>query len=110
MPAEHHSRVIHFDKALRLRVSQRRDLLLTDHASFTDLSLLWLQNGGGSSRLPRDETPRSSRRSTSPSKPRREACRRFNAGTCPNSQSSCDYAHVCSKCRATGHVVSACGK
>ncbi|PPQ87163.1 hypothetical protein CVT26_014638 [Gymnopilus dilepis] len=34
IPAEQHSRVIHFDKAVRLRVSQRRDILLTD---FQDL-------------------------------------------------------------------------
>jgi hypothetical protein len=40
MPPERHLRIIHFDKAVRLRVSQRRDLLLTDHASFADLSLL----------------------------------------------------------------------
>ncbi|EDR00637.1 uncharacterized protein LACBIDRAFT_313122 [Laccaria bicolor S238N-H82] len=110
MPPERHGRVLHFDKAVRLCVSQRRDLLLTDHANFTNLSLLWLQNGGGSSGLPRNETTRSSRRPSSSSKPRREACRRFNAGTCPNSQSSCDYAHICSKCRGTGHIASACGK
>ncbi|KAF8952486.1 hypothetical protein BDZ97DRAFT_1597956, partial [Flammula alnicola] len=30
VPTERHLRVIQFDKAVRLRVSQRRDLLLTD--------------------------------------------------------------------------------
>ncbi|KAF8954819.1 hypothetical protein BDZ97DRAFT_1604203, partial [Flammula alnicola] len=30
IPTERHLRVIQFDKAVRLRVSQRRDLLLTD--------------------------------------------------------------------------------
>ncbi|KAF5377223.1 hypothetical protein D9615_006397 [Tricholomella constricta] len=43
-----HSRVIQFDRAVRLRVAQRRDLLLTDHAAFADLSMLWLQNAGAS--------------------------------------------------------------
>jgi len=107
-PSDKHLRVIHYDKAVRLRVSQRRDVLLSEHAQFTDLSLLWLQNGGGSS-APATGEGRGHRISTaSSSRIRREACRRFNAGTCPNSQASCDYIHVCSKCRATGHVASSC--
>jgi len=105
---EKHLRVIHYDKAARLRASQRRDVLLSDHTQFTDLSLLWLQNGGGSS-APTTGEGRGRRNPTaSPSRTRREACRRFNTGACPNSQTTCEYSHVCSKCRATGHTVATC--
>ncbi|PPQ83140.1 LOW QUALITY PROTEIN: hypothetical protein CVT26_008294 [Gymnopilus dilepis] len=45
VPAEYHSRIIHFDKAVRLCVAQRRNMLLTDYQFFMDLSLLGLHSG-----------------------------------------------------------------
>ncbi|KAL1698141.1 hypothetical protein EV121DRAFT_297514 [Schizophyllum commune] len=43
-PKELHRRVINYDKAVRLRVAARRDLLLTDFSEFSDLHLQWIQN------------------------------------------------------------------
>ncbi|EIN05651.1 hypothetical protein PUNSTDRAFT_21655, partial [Punctularia strigosozonata HHB-11173 SS5] len=37
-----HNRVICYDKAVRTRVAQRRDLLLTDVEGYADLKLAWL--------------------------------------------------------------------
>ena len=37
-----HSYIISLDKAIRVRVGERRDLLLTDNAKFEDLCLYWL--------------------------------------------------------------------
>ena len=45
-PDSLHTRVIQLDRAVRIRVSQRRDLLLTDYNQFSDLHVLWIQNAG----------------------------------------------------------------
>ena len=37
-----HSHIISLDKAIRVRVGECRDLLLSDHAKFDDLRLYWL--------------------------------------------------------------------
>ncbi|KJA21359.1 hypothetical protein HYPSUDRAFT_140788 [Hypholoma sublateritium FD-334 SS-4] len=102
-----HLRVIAYDKACRIRASQRRDILLSDSSQFVDLQLLWLNDsGGGSAR----EIARTAKSSNPGSKSRRAVCRRFNAGRCPNDAASCAYAHVCNKCNGNGHVESACTK
>lgn len=41
-----HPRVINFDRAIRRRVGQRNDLLLTDFASFSDLKMGWIDSCG----------------------------------------------------------------
>ena len=41
-----HSCIIQYDHAVRIRVAQRRDLLLTDFGQFSDLHVLWVQNAG----------------------------------------------------------------
>ena len=48
-PESLHLRVIQYDRAVRIRVAQRRDLVLTDYHQFTDLHVLWIQNAGGGS-------------------------------------------------------------
>lgn len=106
-PESLHQRVINYDRAVRIRVAQRRDLLLTDLNRFTDLHVLWIQSatisGGVSGRLssrgpPAVESP----------KRRREPCNRWNSGSCRNSTSSCTYAHVCSRCRSNSHTGTKC--
>ncbi|KDR73955.1 hypothetical protein GALMADRAFT_141716 [Galerina marginata CBS 339.88] len=59
-PAELHTRVINFDKAVRLRAAQRRDLLLTDHSAFADLGLIWLHNPGSHSAVAKNPKPTAS--------------------------------------------------
>ena len=38
----------------------------------------------------------------------REYCRRFNAGSCPNTSDSCQFLHACSTCAKAGHPASDC--
>ena len=38
----HHSNILFFDKAVRVQVRERQDLLLTDFAKFKDLRIFWL--------------------------------------------------------------------
>jgi hypothetical protein len=95
--------VINFDKAVRLRVSQTRQHLLTDR--FVDLETIWLINSGaaavGGGPLQEREPPKRKM-------PRREACKRWNENRCPNGANSCSYAHICAKCRNTGHTQAQC--
>jgi hypothetical protein len=104
-----HSRVIQYDRAVRIRVAQRRDLLLTDYHHFSDLHVLWIQNAGanGTKAGDGDKRTRSGGGSASNSK-RRETCRRWNEGRCPNTVATCNYVHGCAKCRSNSHTSSEC--
>ncbi|KAF8808056.1 hypothetical protein BYT27DRAFT_7256580 [Phlegmacium glaucopus] len=44
LPAQYHLRVINYDRAVRIRVSQRRDLELSDFAQFDDLQIQWIHS------------------------------------------------------------------
>jgi hypothetical protein len=108
LPVEAHSRIINFDKAVRVRVAQRRDLTLSDTNQFVDLQFHWIQSVGSlpASCFSRDRRPEQSADKTS----RRDPCRRWNEGRCPNTNSACKYKHVCSKCRSNNHTMPECPK
>jgi hypothetical protein len=108
LPSEHHHRIISFDRAVRIRVAQRRDLLLTDFGEFVDLHMHWIQGtgSGSSARLASGSRSEPGARRTQ----KREACRRWNENRCPNTTAACSYAHVCSKCRSNSHVAAECKK
>jgi hypothetical protein len=108
LPVEAHSRIISFDKAVRVRVAQRRDLTLTDFNEFVDLQFHWIQNVGSitTTRSSRDRRPEPTANRTS----RRDPCRRWNEGRCPNTNQACNYKHVCSKCRQNHHTAPECPK
>ncbi|KAF5375461.1 hypothetical protein D9757_009962 [Collybiopsis confluens] len=102
-PSSSHSRVINYDKAACLRVSQTRRYLLSSFGNFNNLNIRWIQapSWGGNNRFS----------STSGvGKSRRDTCHRWNKKRCPNTASACRYAHVCGKCRSNGHVKSNCKK
>lgn len=103
LPVEAHSRIINFDKAVRVRVAQRRDLTLSDTNQFVDLQFHWIQSIGAVP-APRCSKDRANKTS------RRDPCRRWNEGRCPNTNSACNYKHVCSKCRSNNHTASECPK
>ena len=42
IPLQFHSHVINYDRAVRIRVAQRRDLELTDFTEFSDLRIQWI--------------------------------------------------------------------
>lgn len=105
-----HDRVIKYDRALRIRVGQRWDLLLTDSHQFADLHVLWISGAGAAAAGTSSSAGRSSGGGGSAKLHKRDPCNRFNAGTCPNSNASCNYAHVCSNCRAGGHTSTACSQ
>jgi hypothetical protein len=98
--------IINYDKAVRILVAQRRTILLTDWAQFNNLNSYWIQNRGANAVTRASQGQRSS--GNSDNRKKREPCRRFNEGRCPNSSGGCAYGHVCSKCRSSDHNASLC--
>ena len=102
-----HSHVISLDKAIRVRVGKRRDLLLTDHVRFDDLRLYWLNPIGAGTvtsgvKAKSTSKGKSDYRSDDP-------CERWNKGICRSKASECKYRHICQKCRGP-HGVDDCKK
>jgi hypothetical protein len=101
-----HYRIISFDRAIRKRVSRRRDLQLSDIGAFADLCDDYFSNSG---RAVNDEISPSAapgakqRRATST-----ECCKRWNHKTCNRSDGTCNYRHACSKCGSTAHPEKNC--
>jgi hypothetical protein len=85
----HHTHILLFDKAVRVRVGERRNLLLTDFAEFDDLRLYWLNPIGAGD--PSKAKAKADIRSEEP-------CDRWNRGACRAKSSECKYQHVCKEC------------
>ncbi|KAE9406494.1 hypothetical protein BT96DRAFT_1051149 [Gymnopus androsaceus JB14] len=99
LPKADQHRVIDYDKAIRYRVSQSRQYELTDFGEFQDLFMHWVQ-------APTPK-PRDSGRKDNKSR-KREPCKRYNEGRCPNTAQSCGYQHICSKCNKNDHSRANC--
>jgi hypothetical protein len=101
-----HSRIIAFDRAIRKRVSRRRDLQLSDIGAFADLCDDYFS---GSGRAVNEETASSGgaglkRRRAASS----EYCKRWNHKSCSRSDGTCNYRHACSKCGSAEHPEKTC--
>ncbi|KIY53674.1 hypothetical protein FISHEDRAFT_32840 [Fistulina hepatica ATCC 64428] len=109
--SEHeHGAVIAYDSAVRTRVSQRQDLLLTDSLRFQDLQLRFIFSSAGASSGPGSSNAGGTQRGGKTRRQSREPCRNWNAGRCNRSATSCNYAHICARCRVRGHVEGVCEK
>ena len=102
---EHHTNILLFDKAVRVRVGERRDLLLTDFPEYEDLRLFWLNPiGAGDPKQGREKGKSAGKPDTKSEDP----CDRWNRGVCRSKASECKYRHVCQKCGGN-HKVGECG-
>ena len=100
-----HPRVIALDKAIRKRISERRDLLLSDFDQFTDLQTMHLDHYGAGN--PGRESGAGTSADKPPVKKRNEPCRNWNNGVC-NRGKGCYYLHVCAICLQKGHTSDKC--
>jgi hypothetical protein len=89
-----HSHILSLDKAIRVRVSEQQDLLLTDSSKFDDLRLYWL-NPIGAGAIETDPKGKSKGKSGFRCE---DACGRWNRGVCRLKSSECKYRHICQKC------------
>jgi hypothetical protein len=84
-----HTHILLFDKAVRVRVGEQRNLLLTDFAEFDNLRLYWFNLIGMGD--PSKAKPKADFQSEEP-------CDRWNRGVCCVKSSECKYQHVCKEC------------
>lgn len=100
-----HPRVIALDRAIRKRVSECRDLLLSDFDQFGDLQTMHLDHYGAADQGRDSETIAPKDRPAS--KKRSEPCRNWNKGVCGRGK-NCFYLHVCAICLQKGHTSDKC--
>jgi hypothetical protein len=100
-----HPRVIALDRAIRKRVSERRDLLLSDFDQFGDLQTMHLDHYGAANQGRDSETITPKDKPTI--KKRTEPCRNWNRGVCGRGK-NCFYLHVCAICLQRGHTSDKC--
>ena len=102
-----HLRVIALDKAIRKRVSERRDLLLSDFEQFSDLRTMHLDHFGAAEPTRASGFNTTASSDKPPVRKRNEACRNWNKGVCGRGK-NCFYLHVCELCLKKGHTSDKC--
>jgi hypothetical protein len=102
-----HSRIINYDRAVRARVGQRNDVLLTDTHKFDDLKLAWIDSIGTGVSYEESTPTRSPKRLQSRDKSA-DICNNFNKGECKYTAGRCRYTHVCKGCGKPGHGQTKC--
>jgi hypothetical protein len=103
-----HSRVVAFDKAVRKRVGNVRNLELTDFEKFADLKIAHMDSIGVSvvSGTSKDKGDQKGKRGKNWKKD--EPCNKWNDGKCNQAEEDCRRRHVCNKCRKGGHKGKEC--
>ena len=102
-----HPRVIALDRAIRKRVSERRDLLLSDLDQFNDLQTMHLDHYGAADSGRTSGSSFAGPSDKPPSRKRNEPCRNWNKGICGRGK-NCYYLHVCELCLKKGHTSDKC--
>src|SRR5882724_8246422 len=82
-------KIINFDKAIRIRVGQSNDLMLTDIARFQDIVSYHLIN-------PKTSRSNDAKRQKLTGNNDVPICRRWNTGRCV--AATCSYLHICHHC------------
>ncbi|KAJ3969352.1 hypothetical protein EV361DRAFT_804023 [Lentinula raphanica] len=102
-PVLHH-RVINYDKAVRIFVGSRRDILLNEVEKFAHLKVAHLDSGGiavsTSSNFSGGKPSKGKRKHTS------EICRNWNFRSC--NSGTCVFRHACIFCQSSEHVGPKC--
>jgi hypothetical protein len=103
-----HSRVIAFDKAVRKRVGNVRNLELTDFEKFADLKIAHMDSIGVSvvSGTSKDKGDQKGKRGKNWKKD--EPCNKWNDGKCSQAEADCRRQHICNKCGKGGHKGKEC--
>ncbi|KAF8131559.1 hypothetical protein EV363DRAFT_1164942, partial [Boletus edulis] len=99
-----HSKVVEYDKAVRLKAANQIFLRLTNYAEYEELRIIHLNPLGMGSHSG-EWLPERSRRGEkgaghSPSRP--EPCHKWNRGACTKSAEECNYEHCCDRRNCRG--------
>ena len=98
-----HAKLFKYDEAIRYKVGQGQNILLTDRQQFTRYYEAIVASDGvgveGSS-----ERGQGSPRKGTKSGEKSDICHRFNgAKGCSATADKCKYKHICKKCKSSGH-------
>ena len=92
-----HTAVINLNKGIRARIGECCNLLLTDHDSFEDIKLYWLNP----IRVRGQTSAEGQTKAIISKKPGycdNEPCHKWNTGECPKYASECKHKHICENC------------
>ncbi|KAH9950548.1 hypothetical protein B0H21DRAFT_686422 [Amylocystis lapponica] len=105
--------VIEYDRACRKFVAESRTHTFSNFSAFGGFERQYLgwngaRNDPGGRTGAGASTSAGTRSAKRGGQKDRDACRRFNAGTCPTAAGQCRYKHICSRCGSATHVVGDC--
>ncbi|KAI0652848.1 hypothetical protein C8Q70DRAFT_929169, partial [Cubamyces menziesii] len=103
-----HAQVLNFDHTVRKQVGSARNLRLTNFESFANLKIQYINSCGANIYHTEVSTSLAGRPKRSPPARQKEACRRWNTGTCSRKASECCFQHVCINCNGDGHRKADC--
>ncbi|KAJ7717110.1 hypothetical protein DFH07DRAFT_762113 [Mycena maculata] len=105
-----HARILNYDRAARVFVGQRRDILLSEVEKFRHVQDAHLLDGGiavASAAPLSNGGSRAKPLAGAKSRKWAEVCRNYNHGRC-RLGSECNYRHACMDCNGSGHPASEC--
>jgi hypothetical protein len=99
-----HNRVIAFDKAVRKRIGNVRNLELSDFERFADLKIAHMDSIGVSvvTSSTKDDN-KLKRKRNGENWEKHEPCNKWNDEKCDQAEEDCRRLHVCNKCGEAGH-------
>jgi hypothetical protein len=98
-----HPKLFKYDEAVRYKVGQGQNILLTDRSEFTRYYEAIVAPDGVGAEGSSDGNQGSPGKGTNP-KGKPDICHRFNgASGCPSPADKCKYRHICKKCKKRGH-------
>jgi hypothetical protein len=98
-----HPKLFKYDEAVRYKVGQGQNILLTDRNQFTRYyEAIVAPDGVGSGRA--NDEGKTSKRKGGKSGEGPDICHRFNGTNgCSSTADKCKYKHICKKCKQRGH-------
>src|SRR5271168_3099 len=98
-----HPKLFKYDEAIRYKVGQGQNILLTDRNQFVRYYEAIVAPDGVGTETASDGNKASSKKSGK-SGEKSDVCNRFNgANGCCSSAEKCKYKHICKKCKQRGH-------
>ena len=98
-----HPKLFKYNEAVRYKVGQGQNILLTDRNQFTRYYEAIVAPDGVGTERAGEESKGGKRRGSKPGE-KSDVCHRFNgANGCSSTADKCKYKHICKKCKQRGH-------
>src|SRR5271155_972017 len=98
-----HPKLFKYDEAIRYKVGQGQNIVLTDRGEFTRYYEAIVASDGVGTQEASEGSQRSSGKSSKP-REKLDICHRFNGTNgCSATAEKCRYKHICKRCKSRGH-------